>query len=366
MRAAILLPLLLLGLTGASSPPAAVTVITVEYERSLAGAYDLGLQIGRQAGPQIRSVIASPDPELAVLLNFTTNQSGQGPALLASLVNDSRAAFPFYYEEIMGMAAGADVDSVALLVNNFREELVQFVPLVGAATADDRQGGGVEAPAAPVVDRRVGQCSTIFINSDATLSLGHNDDWTQDWRVTSYFVLAAERLPNATSAHLRWGTWVYPGYLPGNDLSFNSNGVVYSINSLFPRYYLPGGVGTAFVARDLLSSSDLADAQARAAHLGVSSAMSYNLGSWREQRLLELEVDTNGGPAHSACAEVAAGITMFHGNQFVVLPNASQFPDKSTAERSRRFEALLPLTTFDDARLLLGDTEGGSCRLVSA
>ena len=220
--------------------------------------------------------------------------------MFASLTETAQKWGPLYMEEVKGMSAGSGVNVTALLVNQFREELVQFAPATAASP------------------RRVAKCSSAFLNMDGVLALGHNDDWTQNWRNLSYWVIAHD----GASGAFKWGTWLYPGYLPGMDLSWNAHGLVYSVNSLFPKHFLKGGLGTAFVARGLLEATSLDDAIARASVAGVSTAMSYNLGSTVERRLLELEVGTGGG-ANVAAREIK-GEAYFHGNSFIVQPIPAQ------------------------------------------
>ena len=150
---------------------------------------------------------------------------------------------------------------------------------------------------------------------------------------------------------------MYPGYLPGMELSWNAHGVVYSVNSLFPTHFLKGGIGTTWAARDMLKSQSIADAIARASPVGVSTAMSYNLGSTVEKRLLEVEVGTGGG-ANVATHEIAQGEAYFHGNEFVVAPIPPQLPDKSTAARTARWKALQPINSIAGIRGFLSDEHG--------
>eukprot|EP00665_Eupelagonemidae_sp_cell47_P004779 gene4778-966_t len=265
----------------ASPPP--LRLIEVAYADTPAGHTAFGTAIGKAAASEMAFLENAPDPELAQLLALSV--SAQGQQILAAFVNASRAAYPSYYREIEGMAAGSGVSLHTLLVNNFREELVQFLPNSSR------------------LDRRPGKCSTAVIATDAVRALGHNDDWTQDWRGAAYLVAANES--RADGSVLRHGSWVYPGYLPGMDVAWNSHGLVYTVNSLFPVDFQSGGVGTAFAARDLLGATSLADATRRASPATVASAMSYTLGSTAEAgRLVQLEVDTGGGPANLASMEI--------------------------------------------------------------
>jgi hypothetical protein len=305
--------------------------ISITYDASLLGHRSLGVAIGQRFS-DLFALTFDTDPELARLVDFT--RTADGESILSSLVNSSKNAFPLFYEEIIGMAYGSGQTLERLLVNNFREELVQFAP--------DAELG------------RVSKCSTVFVSGGDTLALGHNDDWTQNWRNLSYWIFGTEQQPNG--ATLSFGTWVYPGYLPGMDLSFNSHGLVYSVNSLFPKLFERGGIGTAFVARNLLAAGSIGDAVRRASMAGVSTAMSYNLGSTVERRLLQLEVNSRGGADGYATRPVAHE-SYFHGNEFVVL-DVPQYADNSTRHRAARWQQLQPVRDIRAMRAFLGDEKG--------
>ena len=166
--------------------------------------------------------------------------------------------------------------------------------------------------------RRVAKCSTVFVNRPPALL--YSDDWTQNWRARAAWISGRQRASDGSV--LDFVTWIYPGYLAGMDLTANSHGIVYSVNSLFPKRFTSSGVGTAFVARSLLAASCIDDAIARAADIRVTTAMSYNIGSTQTGKLFQVEVTT--GSVHGVL-NIADGTSYFHGNSFTVLTNVSEY-----------------------------------------
>jgi len=303
--------------------------VHIQYTGTSAGHFELGRSIGAAMGEDIRTALAS-DPEMSSLRDFTAHTPGS--SIYLSLLTESSKAFPLYLKELEGMAVGASVPVRDILISNFREELLQFV-------ADSE---------IPSERRRQGRCSTAYVATEDTTAFGHNDDWDRDWRNASYLISGVE--VGASGQMLRrWTSWTYPTYLPGMDITFNDHGVVYTVQSLFPKSFPRSGVGTAFVARYLLEATSLEDAVLRASDPRVAAAMVYNLGSVSERRMVELEVNSRGQVYRRDVTRPS-----FHGNQFV-LANVSQFPEKSSTHRSLTWDRLRP-STVSALKDFLGDT----------
>eukprot|EP00746_Dinoflagellata_sp_MGD_P129442 gnl/MRDRNA2_/MRDRNA2_63615_c0_seq1.p1 gnl/MRDRNA2_/MRDRNA2_63615_c0~~gnl/MRDRNA2_/MRDRNA2_63615_c0_seq1.p1 ORF type:complete len:405 (+),score=69.60 gnl/MRDRNA2_/MRDRNA2_63615_c0_seq1:3-1217(+) len=305
-----------------------IPTIHVEYPGTLEGHFSLGRSIGAAVGKDIHDKF-SVDSELEVLLRFVSD--GAGKSLFQKFLTDSSTAFPEYLEEVKGMADGANISVHDLLVSNFREELLQFVPDL----SDLR--------------RHKGKCSTAYAMTSDTTAFGHNDDWSKDWRNASYIISGVETSANGSDASKRWTSWVYPGYLPGMDISFNDHGVVYTVQSLFPKSFPKQGIGTAFVARHLLEATSLEDAVKRATDSRVAAAMVYNLGSVEERRMVELEVNSFGKYSRLNITE-----PHFHANMFI-LSDVPQAVEASSAHRMKTWDRLRP-SSVAGIRSFLGDT----------
>merc|ERR1719195_1474925 len=134
------------------------------------------------------------------------------------------------------------------------------------------------------------------------------------------------------------------------DVTFNSHGVAYTVNSLFPKNFSSAGVGTTFVSRHVAEALSVSDAVARAADSRVSTAMSYNIGDIAAKRMIQLEVDTHG--KHNLHQITGP---YFHANQFMHL-QTRQFAELSTSHRFKRWKELEP-ATVDGIRHFLSDSQ---------
>eukprot|EP00933_Yihiella_yeosuensis_P078127 TRINITY_DN8925_c0_g1_i1.p1 TRINITY_DN8925_c0_g1~~TRINITY_DN8925_c0_g1_i1.p1 ORF type:complete len:292 (-),score=58.65 TRINITY_DN8925_c0_g1_i1:197-1072(-) len=229
------------------------------------------------------------------------------------------------------MAAGAKLPVQRFLVNQLREELSQWL---------DKEFG---------LDRE-GHCTDAYaMNKTGKVALlGHNDDWSVYWRNQTYFVVATA-LDAHGAAKFKFGTWVYPGYLVGEQLNWNSYGLLWTCNSLFPKDFFETGVGTAWVARHMLEATSIEELVKRAANSEVSTAMNYNLGRLATKELWNLEVNSRG--VHALQQIHGAHV---HTNQFKLMNDVSQFPEKSSAHREARWAELRP-NDADSVRSFLSD-----------
>ena len=192
-----------------------------------------------------------------------------------------------------------------------------------------------------------GHCTDGYVVNGELTALGHNDDWSINWRKSSYFVVATA-LDAGGRAKFRMGSWCYPGLLFGVQLNWNSYGLVWTVNSLFPRHFWPRGVGTAWVSRHMTEATSVEDFVARASNKRVSTALNYNVGVLQAKRLWNVEVTTGG--LH-AIQEITSPYV--HTNQFKLL-NVSQFPEASSVHREARWKQLRP-NNIADLRAFLSD-----------
>lgn len=313
----------LLGLTVCQA--AFLRTIFVDYEDDTSlGHFEFGRSIGEAVGDVIRRSWAY-DVELERMERWVESETGK--QVYNDFVATSNISFPLYMNEVEGMAAGAGVPLKRFLVNQLREEFSQWV------STGSRQGHCTDAYA-------------VNETGGAT-ALGHNDDWGVYWRNATYFVIATALDING-AAKFRFGSWVYPGYLPGMQMNWNSRGLIWTVNSLFPKSYRSSGVGTAWVARHMAEASSIDDLVARAADPRVSTAMNYNLGNLHLRQLWNLEVTTGGEKALRRIRE-----PYVHTNQFKVL-DVDQFAEPSSDHRQKRWGELKP-NDIEGIRAFLSD-----------
>ena len=185
-----------------------------------------------------------------------------------------------------------------------------------------------------------------MVSRDLT-ALGHNDDWPINWRESSYFVIATA-LDAQGHTKFRMGSWCYPGLLFGGQLNWNSYGVLWTVNSLFPHNFRSRGVGTAWISRHMAEATSLDDLVKRASNARVTTALNYNIGQLHERQLWNLEVTTGG--VH-VLRKIAAPYV--HTNQFKLL-KVSEFPEPSSVHREARWRQLKP-NSISELRAFLSD-----------
>ncbi|CAE8599462.1 unnamed protein product [Polarella glacialis] len=309
------------------SEPSFIRTVFVEYnDDDSQGHFEFGHALGEAMGDVIHDAWAS-DTQLQNMEDWIKTQEGR--RIFDNLVSNSTRAFPLYSKEIEGMAAGAKIPLQRLLVNQLREELSQWVD------AEQKL-------------RRAGHCTDAYaVGPEGTAAWGHNDDWNVYWRKQTYFVIATA-LDAGGNVKFKFGSWGYPGYLVGMQLNWNSFGLAWTCNSLFPTVFSESGVGTAWVARHMAEARSVEDLVRRAADKRVSTAMNYNIGSVRNKTLWNLEVDTGGVHALQRITT-----PYVHTNQFKLL-NVSQFAEESSAHRQARWEELRP-TDVSGLRSFLSD-----------
>lgn len=300
----------------------------VTYEDGVeASHFELGRSIGIALGDAIRAAW-EVDDELKGMEAWVANNS-TGQRIFAGFVSESSAAFPAYTREIEGMAAGSGIPLQRFMVNQLREELAQWVP--------------------EMVPRR-GKCTTVYAYNPAggVYAMAHNDDWGQNWRSLAYFVVATA-LDERGDVKFRFGTWLYPGYLLGSDINYNSHGLAFTVNSLFPLQFLEEGVGVAWVSRHMLDAQSVEEAIRRASNPRVSTAISYNLANIRNGSMFNVEVDSGG----RAVKHNITGLD-YHVNSFK-NSRTPEWLDPSSPARAKRWAQMQP-ASVPAIRAFMSDT----------
>jgi hypothetical protein len=117
--------------------------------------YQLGFLIGQRFTKQIRSRLATDLIFQNQLLPFA--QTKQSQTLLKSLSDANREKFPSYWDELVGTAEGSGVAVLDLMLLNFRNEILPFVPKTA-------------------VDLDAEDCSDVLVVSDSMAVAAHNED----------------------------------------------------------------------------------------------------------------------------------------------------------------------------------------------
>ena len=174
--------------------------------------------------------------------------------------------------------------------------------------------------------------------------------------------------PVPVQGNVRWTAYTYAGELPTSAFGFNSAGIGFTLNAVFPSATVTPGVARNFVSRQLLAATSFrwasslrtcgdvsicklacTERQPAATHFlhllqspfrqavdiaqlpQQSVGHSVNIMSAREGRVANVEV----GPGSVASVQAVTNGTLFHANSFLRL-RVPEVPDPSSTARLAR------------------------------
>ena len=263
---------------------------------------EVGFAIGQRFAEQIhRSLHAYRFLQEQVL---PYHHTPEGQARYRRLLELHQIRYPEYFTELEGIAHGSGRPFEDLFLTNLRGEYRTFLQ-----------------------DAAVRGCSDCALVTDDAALIGHNEDGSPTFRGNVYVVHArVEGKPAFTALS-------YPGFLCGNALGFNAEGICFSVDHVQPRD-VRHGVSRHFIARSLLEARSLDDAIKRATVAGRASGFSYTIGSIPDRRIVLVEV----APESHHVREVHGAY--FHANHYRELA-VDQIIAPSSRARVERARAML-------------------------
>ena len=219
--------------------------------------YGCGRQIGVKQRARVRAAVSSPHARALVAWAGTS----RGNATMSKYLAMHARELPDLLDEVRGTADGAGV---------------AFYPDLFALNLDIEisskflSGAAAHAAAAPFSKG----CSDVhlIVPESKVQGWGHNEDGELSDLNDFYFV-------TANIAGFRYFAMAYAGRLAGWTYGWNSHGVVHSVNALYTLKETPLGLGTNFMAREMLRASSVADAVQRAKRGGQDGGSHFNIGS---------------------------------------------------------------------------------------
>lgn len=175
--------------------------------------YEIGQQVGKQFGENIRNVIKARPDWIKKITSMV--QTGESKDYASKLKENVKNRFPQLLEEAHGLADGAELSRELIWAMTIKSELDAFSMMNPG-------------------------CSTIFVNQGANKWLFHNEDGHAAYD-GNMFLLKAHMPSKVTFYSL-----VYAGLLPGVGPSMNDYGIIETTNFIgctkpldgIPRYYL--------------------------------------------------------------------------------------------------------------------------------
>ena len=187
------------------------------YPDTSAGHYNFGVLLGRSMRDDIQKFVY--EEEWCMEAWNGLRENAEVTAFSQKLQQFNEAKFPRYFDELHGLAAGAEVPFQRIWVAVAQQEILGALKLAAKArprgcsdllVARTKGGGDTEGG-----------------------SICHNEDGEK-------FLLGRGKLVRfgfQINPHSQWWGFgfCYPGALPGWGPAFNSHGIVYSINCLYPQ-----------------------------------------------------------------------------------------------------------------------------------
>jgi hypothetical protein len=310
--------------------------------------YDVGNAVGSAFATSIRAKLAGEGYQAL----WTYIQTPPGSVQFADMRNavNSSAEFRPFLEEVRGLADGANISYDKALMMQMGDEL------------ENLSGDHVDHCTDVLAPTATGQ-GTFYPAPEGVEIAGvpaHNEDGGRiNYGLT--YLLEAD-VVDATVGDHSFTAYCYPGQLPTGAFGFNSFGVFFTTNGLFPKVIDSKAVPRHFVSRKALASPTTGSVIELLERTRVACGFSLNLGSTAEHHRL-WNIETAAGDdfsvlevsKHLSAADPSVPDYSFHMNEFLRL-EAAQTPDPSSAHRLARAEAMAAPTDVASVLDILGDT----------
>ena len=267
---------------------------------TLAGHEQCGMLVGKTFRERIAQAFTA-DTTLHNLYSAVLTDPGLG-RVFAALVSTNAVRYPLYMAEINGTARGSGQPLDLLLLANLRLEVA-----TAALGNKSNTSEHVEVP---------DSCTDLLIKDGWT----HNEDYGTLFFDAMYMVnMTLQRDQGEDESFV---SFAYPGVLPGWAPGWNSHHIAVSWNVLYPRGMRPGGgVGVAFVCRDVLTARTVDEALNLAAPADLALGQNLNVGSFVEPfSVTTMETAPGGLRSIVAIEKESPSFAYFHANEYLRLP----------------------------------------------
>ncbi|CAF1103708.1 unnamed protein product [Brachionus calyciflorus] len=239
--------------------------------------YECGFAIGKEFEYRIKEYLKEFKEFEEYLLPAIN--SNDGKILLDTFLTTTNKKYPWYVEEMKGIADGSSLPFDHILALNFRVELLHV-------TKNKTEALIIEEEEL----EKLMECSDFSLNTNEKKLILHNEDCASSVYTTGYFV-ACEIIPQREDyPHEDFTCFCYPGHLPGNAFAFNSSGFTFSVDALVPRYIALKRFPRQIVSRAMLSAKNLRNLEDILLNTPIAFGFCLNLGYFGENMsLLETE-----------------------------------------------------------------------------
>jgi len=271
----------------------------------------------------------------------------RNPDQYKAFCDANKKAYPDIYEEIQGIAKGAEIEESSAILLMLRPEVESLAAEeLGYSVAPD-------------------QCFDIINNpkdNSGTAFIAHNEDWTPAYKPWG-FVLH-ENMPFSKTGATHITAFTYPASPVGFTFGYNDYGVVTSCNGLNPHPCRPGKLGRYFINRDVLAATSVDDAIARLQKAAPESALGFamSIGCVGSHVMYHAEMapyvpGSSKDEGHVDIIPIKAGTSFLHSNAYEhdFFKDINQTISNSTQHRLARAREMPAPTSPKLALDILGD-----------
>ncbi|KAF4693588.1 hypothetical protein FOZ60_010513 [Perkinsus olseni] len=218
----------------------AIPAVHVAYTDDVRGHFDFGYQVGYALRDHIQAAVKI-DVALMELVDWH-RISDEAQEWLRLYSNSARKAYPKTHAEMRGLSRGTGLPMDTVLLANHRNEMKLLMARSNQSVAEKRVERG---------------CTDVHWRRDGWVGWAHNEDY--DWPMShrpGYIIYATVYDPIEAKVRQRWAAYTYPLGLSGLAVSVNSDGIVSTVNALYPTDLivpteLQPALGQAVVGRQL-------------------------------------------------------------------------------------------------------------------
>ncbi|KAF4654491.1 hypothetical protein FOZ61_008239 [Perkinsus olseni] len=304
----------------------AIPAVHVAYMDDVRGHFHFGYQVGYALRDHIQAAIKI-DTALMELVGWH-RISDEAQEWLRLYSSSARKAYPRIHAEMRGLSRGTGLPMDTVLLANHRNEMKLLMARSNQSVAEKWVERG---------------CTDVHWRRDGWVGWAHNEDY--DWPMShrpGYIIYATVYDPIEAKVRQRWAAYTYPLGLSGLAVSVNSDGIVSTVNALYPTDLIvscPVSCNQHW-GRQLWGGSSV-----RRPQLGdhrLSTGHGYNFANYREghQAVLYVETAPGGQLAFRNLTREGGGRPTVHTNSYIFLKGIAEDPGPSSSHRLTRFHQL--------------------------
>lgn len=294
--------------------------------------YEIGRQIGQKLGRTIREFHAEHEA-ISKYAAYCETTIGRG--FFNSLLEACELRYPQYLDELRGIADETGMSFERLFLSNLRHEVQREV--------EEPEEDG---------------CSSIIVNNDGHIIIGHNEDGNPIYGKYGYLLEVTITAPGQEE---HFTAFSYPGILPGNAISTNKQGLVFTGNYIEQRDVALNKIPWTFCCRAMLASRDIDEVCK--IWRDASHGISLNIGDARSQKVYNIEVAGNSKTTGIVdVLEVQRGHNYYHCNRYMRLDvpeRTNTLMYRTSAPRMKFLQQGNPPEDMEMVCKKLGGRQGG-------